>query len=236
PFQRVELLEDFGTRQSARAVVLVSKSFDDPGGMAGMMQGMIGGGTMGGGMMGGGMMGGGGTGGAQGKEFLVANFTVAAGSPTTRDPPRLPHAPAFARKGKTERRTRLAFSMMQGTLNGRIFEMTAVAADDRLPLGEETVWTFSNDAGAMAMPHPMHIHGVRFRVIERSSGAPADLRDGLIDAGYRDTVLVFPGERVRVAVAPTEPGMFMYHCHNLEHEDGGMMRNCWFGPGPVKSA
>jgi bilirubin oxidase len=55
------------------------------------------------------------------------------------------------------------------------------------------------------------------------------LRDGLIDVGFKDTFLIFPGERVRVLVAPTEPGLFMYHCHNLEHEDGGMMRNCRFG-------
>ncbi|MEO9163830.1 MAG: multicopper oxidase domain-containing protein [Casimicrobiaceae bacterium] len=96
-------------------------------------------------------------------------------------------------------------------------------------------WTFSNDTGGMAMPHPMHIHRVRSRVIEPAPGAPTELREGLIDTGYRDTVLVFPGEAVRVAVAPTEPGLFMYHCHNLEHEDGGMMRNCWFGPGPVSS-
>jgi hypothetical protein len=36
------------------------------------------------------------------------------------------------------------------------------------------------------------------------------------------------GARVRLLVAPTEPGLFMYHCHNLEHEDQGMMRNCRF--------
>jgi len=225
PFQRVELLEDFGVPKKSHKVVLVSRSFDDPGGMAGMMREMMGGGMMGGAMMGD----------AQGKELSVASFTVAAGSPTKNDPPTFPEPAQPARKGGNELHTRLAFNMMQGSLNGRLFEMDAVAADERLPLDEETIWTFSNDTGGMAMPHPMHIHGVRFRVIERSTGAPVDLREGLIDAGYQDTVLVFPGERVRLAVAPSEPGMFMYHCHNLEHEDGGMMRNCWFGPGPVRS-
>jgi len=34
-----------------------------------------------------------------------------------------------------------------------------------------------------------------------------------------------PGERVTVGFTPSQPGLFMYHCHNLEHEDGGMMRN-----------
>jgi FtsP/CotA-like multicopper oxidase with cupredoxin domain len=230
PFQRVELLEDFGARKSPRKVVLVSKGYDEPGGMTGMMRGMMGG-MMGGGTIGSGMMDD-----AQGKELSVARFTVVAGSPTNGDPPTLPEPAVPSRKSRNELHTRLAFSMMQGSLNGRLFEMDAVAADERLPLDQETIWTFSNDTGGMAMPHPMHIHGVRFRVIERSSAAPADLREGLIDAGYQDTVLVFPGERVRLAVAPSEPGMFMYHCHNLEHEDGGMMRNCWFGPGPVRSA
>ncbi|MGH8705638.1 MAG: multicopper oxidase domain-containing protein [Burkholderiales bacterium] len=79
------------------------------------------------------------------------------------------------------------------------------------------------------MPHPIHIHGVRFRVIERSGkGVPEDLREGVIDAGFKDTFAIFPGERVRVLIAPTVPGLFMYHCHNLEHEDGGMMRNVLF--------
>ncbi|MEO6782246.1 MAG: multicopper oxidase domain-containing protein [Bradyrhizobium sp.] len=216
PFQRVELLEDFGARENPREIALVSEHFDDPGGMGGMM---------GGGMMGGGMMGGG-----QGEALRVARFRIAAGSSMTGEPPRLPAPSGSVRRGKREIHTRLAFNMMQGSLNGRVFEMDAIAPDERLPLGEEAIWTFSNETGGMAMPHPMHIHGVRFRVIERSAGAPRDLRDGLIDAGYQDTVLVFPGERVRLGVAPIEPGMFMYHCHNLEHEDGGMMRNCWFGP------
>lgn len=37
--------------------------------------------------------------------------------------------------------------------------------------------------------------------------------------------MIMPGERIRVAFTPTASGLFMYHCRNLEHEDGGMMRN-----------
>ena len=121
---------------------------------------------------------------------------------------------------------------MRGFLNGRSFDaqdMTAVAEDERLPVGKTSVWTFTNDGRGMSMAHPMHIHGVRFRVIERSGGAiPPDLREGIIDAGYKDVFGIFPGERVRVQLAPTVPGLFMVHCHNLEHEDGGMMRNVLF--------
>lgn len=126
--------------------------------------------------------------------------------------------------------TRLAFRHMRGFLNGREFEMEAVANDERVPRNEPLLWTFEHDGSGgmnMLMPHPMHVHGVRFRIVERKRGAdaPADVADGLIDQGYKDSVLVFPGERVNLLLAATEPGLFMYHCHNLEHEDAGMMRN-----------
>jgi bilirubin oxidase len=74
----------------------------------------------------------------------------------------------------------------------------------------------------------MHIHGVQFRVLERRGSVPADLREGMLDVGYKDTFGIFAGERVRVLLRPRIAGLFMYHCHNLEHEDGGMMRNCRF--------
>ncbi len=243
PFERVELLEDFGERRGGAEVALVSQSYSglemmDGGsggmmggmmgrGMSGMMDGMMGRG-MGGGMGGmmGGMMGPG-----QGEELLVARFTVSTGARTRGEMPRLPEPIPDVREGRHTIYTQLAFRHMQGFFNGRRFDMKAVANDERLPLNEGTVWTFSNDGPGMPMPHPIHIHGVRFRILERGGGdIPDDLREGLIDAGYKDTFLIFPDERVRVLVAPTEPGLFMYHCHNLEHEDGGMMRNCLFGP------
>jgi FtsP/CotA-like multicopper oxidase with cupredoxin domain len=47
-----------------------------------------------------------------------------------------------------------------------------------------------------------------------------------VDEGWKDTALVMPGERVRVLMRFEHyPGLFLYHCHNLEHEDMGMMRN-----------
>lgn len=165
---------------------------------------------------------------AQGEALTVARFTVMSGTRSAGDALRLPPA-AVALEPEHELHTRLAFRHMRGFLNGRRFEMEGVADDERLPVGRGTVWTFANDGGGMAMAHPMHIHGVRFRVIERSAGGvPESLREGLVDAGCKDTFLIFPGERVRLAVAPSEAGLFLYHCHNLEHEDGGMMRNCRF--------
>ena len=232
PFERVELLEDFGARPGGTEFALVSRAFAGDA-MGAMMQGMMGRGGMMGGMMGGGMMGGM-MGASQGEALDLARFTVSPGARVRAATVSLSEPEPGAAEGKHELHTQLAFRHMRGFLNGRSFDMNApmaVAQDEWLPLGEPTVWTFSNDGPGMAMSHPMHIHGVRFRVIERSSGSvPADLRDGMMDAGFKDTFGIFPGERVRVLVTPGVPGLFMYHCHNLEHEDGGMMRNCMFGP------
>ncbi|WP_311315407.1 multicopper oxidase domain-containing protein [Neobacillus mesonae] len=43
------------------------------------------------------------------------------------------------------------------------------------------------------------------------------------EAGWKDTILVYPGEKVRAVATFNLPGVFMYHCHILEHEDAGMM-------------
>jgi FtsP/CotA-like multicopper oxidase with cupredoxin domain len=79
----------------------------------------------------------------------------------------------------------------------------------------------------MEAAHPIHMHGRQFRVIDRTGGRAANtLRAGIVDGGWRDTVLVLPGETVRVQVTFTRhPGLYLYHCHILEHEDMGMMRN-----------
>ncbi len=84
--------------------------------------------------------------------------------------------------------------------------------------------------GMMDMAHPVHLHGQPFEVLSRTytgedEEAYATIREGLIDSGLKDTVLVAPGERVRIAKPFGDfKGRFMYHCHNLEHEDMGMMR------------
>jgi blue copper oxidase len=54
----------------------------------------------------------------------------------------------------------------------------------------------------------------------------AALNQGFTDEGWKDTVLVLPGESVQVLMRfPQFKGLFLYHCHILEHEDMGMMRN-----------
>jgi FtsP/CotA-like multicopper oxidase with cupredoxin domain len=122
--------------------------------------------------------------------------------------------------------------MMQWLLNGRTFEMTGVAPNETIRLGTKDVWELVNAGGGMmSMAHPMHLHGRQFRVLRRDigQGSKTDwqaLATGFTDEGWKDTILIMPGERVEILVHPQHyPGLFLYHCHNLEHEDLGMMRN-----------
>ena len=81
----------------------------------------------------------------------------------------------------------------------------------------------------MSMAHPIHLHGQYFQIFSRSGGEGqgyASVKDGFIEGGWKDTVLVMPGETVKI-IKPFQDfkGLFMMHCHNLEHEDMGMMRD-----------
>jgi FtsP/CotA-like multicopper oxidase with cupredoxin domain len=104
--------------------------------------------------------------------------------------------------------------------------------------GTREVWEIKNSP--ISMPHPMHLHGFGFRVLRRQ-GTYGDARrlatepDGRFatDLGVKDTVVLWPNETVWLEVDFTLPQeaafrgaqRFMFHCHNLEHEDGMMMRN-----------
>jgi len=117
-------------------------------------------------------------------------------------------------------------------LNGREFEMAKVARNEVVRLGDLEIWEFVNESPHMAMPHPMHVHNVQFQVIGRElvlpqfEGQYQAVAGSLVDEGWKDTVLVMPGERVRILLKFEHyEGLYLYHCHNLEHEDMGMMRN-----------
>lgn len=117
-------------------------------------------------------------------------------------------------------------------INGRSFVMDEVDDNEIVPINTLEVWEFDNLLeGDDQMAHPMHIHGVQFQVLSReiaseTRGGWETVRAGYVDEGWKDTVLIMPGERVRVLLKFEDfPGLFVYHCHNLEHEDRGMMRN-----------
>jgi FtsP/CotA-like multicopper oxidase with cupredoxin domain len=109
--------------------------------------------------------------------------------------------------------------MERHSINGKPFEMGHV--DETVQAGSTEIWEFDNEMGDEI--HPMHIHGVQFQVIHRMGG-----RNEIIasEKGWKDTVLVMPGEKVKVIMTfPFYTGLFVFHCHNLEHEDDGMMMN-----------
>jgi FtsP/CotA-like multicopper oxidase with cupredoxin domain len=129
-----------------------------------------------------------------------------------------------------ERPLRLGYNKGRWRINDRVFAM----GETPIEVARDTteVWLLRNYY--TSMPHAMHLHGFHFEVLERETSPDfihalaGDGRGRLAsDLGRKDTVLVWPGESVRVAVrfAMSFPGpqTYVFHCHNLEHEDGGMM-------------
>jgi FtsP/CotA-like multicopper oxidase with cupredoxin domain len=88
-------------------------------------------------------------------------------------------------------------------------------------LGATETWemfNFTEDA------HPIHIHEVLFQVLEREPfGGPARGPEPW-ETGRKDTVIAFPGEITRVKATFDRAGLFVWHCHIVEHEDHEMMR------------
>jgi FtsP/CotA-like multicopper oxidase with cupredoxin domain len=99
-------------------------------------------------------------------------------------------------------------------MSGRGFDPERIDARPRLGTTER--WQFVNTSHR---PHPMHLHGVHFRVLDRTGGP---ISAG--DRGWKDTVMVGTSETVTVQprFAPYA-GRYVFHCHNLEHQDQAMM-------------
>ena len=133
--------------------------------------------------------------------------------------------------GVQPRRIKLSMGHMQWLINGQRFEPHAAAFEVQRAV---EVWDIEN--AERSMIHPMHLHGFSFQVLGRSNspaalGPLATAGGGrtVSDLGWKDTVLVWPAETVRIAVDFRQafPGAqdFLFHCHNLEHEDADMMVN-----------
>jgi FtsP/CotA-like multicopper oxidase with cupredoxin domain len=67
-----------------------------------------------------------------------------------------------------------------------------------------------------AWHHPIHLHGHTFRVLTQN-GNPTQYRE------WRDTLLIPPREKAELAFVADNPGDWMFHCHILDHQEGGMM-------------
>ncbi|WJY17791.1 multicopper oxidase domain-containing protein [Alteriqipengyuania flavescens] len=103
------------------------------------------------------------------------------------------------------------------TINGKSMDMQRI--DETVRVNTTEIWQVEN---ASMMAHPFHIHDVQFRILDRNGRAPDAAEQGL-----KDTVVVYPGETVRLLLRfedYTDADLpYMYHCHILEHEDAGMM-------------
>ncbi|WP_404333161.1 multicopper oxidase family protein [Mesobacillus maritimus] len=116
--------------------------------------------------------------------------------------------------------------VMQGmgpnvNINGKQMAMDRI--DEHLNVHDTEIWEISNENSGMGgmmggMAHPFHAHGVQFQILDRNGNPPP-----ANETGWKDTILIYPDETVRVIATFNHKGIFMYHCHILEHEDAGMM-------------
>jgi FtsP/CotA-like multicopper oxidase with cupredoxin domain len=222
PGERADLLVDFSPYEVGEKVRMTAETRN---GMDGMMDGMMNGdgrGMMdGGGMMNrdrGGMMGRNKNRSQNEGEGLI-EFRI---TKEEQDPFRMPQALtelSFPDEADADRSRRidLTMEMMEGpAINGKFFEMLRV--DQKIEQGALEIWEFNNRT---MMPHPMHLHATQFKVLNRSGGPLAPH-----ERGWKDTIRVDSGESVRVLTKfDAQKGLYVFHCHNLEHEDNGMMAN-----------
>lgn len=219
PAERIDLWVDFGQWKVGTELALQSLAFD--GGMASGM--MSGGGAL-----------------PDGAAFVLHRFQVQGGTRIHASLPKhLSVLPApktsIAVNSDQPKVFELTMGRMTWGINGESFDMLGASALETVKLGSHELWEFRNEGRSammgMVMAHSIHVHGLQFRVVQRSvsgqhAGEYDSVKDGLVDQGWKDTVLVMPGERVRLLLGFSDyTGLFLYHCHMLEHEDAGMMRN-----------
>ncbi|MCU0578936.1 MAG: multicopper oxidase domain-containing protein [Desulfobacterota bacterium] len=114
----------------------------------------------------------------------------------------------------------------QATLQSGVKVPVTVTEDPVVGSTEEwDIYNFTADA------HPIHLHLVRFQVLERSAipgpaGAGAPFTESLQpwEKGYKDTVIAYPGMITKVKAKFELAGLYVWHCHIVEHEDNEMMR------------
>jgi spore coat protein A len=98
-------------------------------------------------------------------------------------------------------------------INGQPYDPGRMDAQPKLNALE--IWRLQTD-----FSHPLHLHLVHFQVLGHSG------RPGPYDAGWKDTVDLGPGQVANILVRFSGyRGRYVFHCHNLEHEDMSMMGN-----------
>lgn len=110
-------------------------------------------------------------------------------------------------------------------INGKVYDHNRI--DFIVPFGDTELWRFRTAGNA---PHPVHVHGASFQIVSRTGG-----RGRLFpwEHGWKDTVLLEDQEVVEIlirfdafrSIGGDGRGLYVIHCHKLEHEDAGMMAN-----------
>lgn len=93
------------------------------------------------------------------------------------------------------------------------------------------IYNFTADA------HPIHIHELQFQLVNRQALVDGQTVGPLLapdptETGFIDTVTALPGQVTRIKATFRREGLFVWHCHILEHEDNEMMRPYHIGPIP----
>lgn len=156
-----------------------------------------------------------------GSTAVVMRFDVTRAVADGRDVPDV-LSPTFERLRESDAvRTRRMTFRSQGidgkhgwVVNGEPFSPDSVQAT--VALGSTEIWELTAD-----FHHPVHLHLAPFQVLGRGTGGP-----GPYDHGWKDTVDLRPAEAARILVRfDGYRGRYVFHCHNLEHEDMMMMAN-----------
>ena len=139
----------------------------------------------------------------------------------------LPPLPVLLSQAQRTRELRFGRDFVPGnpveqwTINGRVWDQNDMEANP--PLEGIEIWNLVNNSGGWH--HPIHVHLLDFMLIDRN-GRPAEA----YEQGWKDVFYLGENETVRI-IGKFGPhaGRFMFHCHNLVHEDHDMMRGFQVG-------
>jgi bilirubin oxidase len=173
-------------------------------------------------------------------KFLVGSLVA----PDDSLPPEQLQLPAFTPLGRESGTRKFSLNVQNSTVTpvaGPVAHLAGVidANGARVPLhwhdpirenpslGATEIWEFRNFT---PHAHPVHIHQVQFQVLGRGPDGRTPPEPS--ESGFKDTVVMLPGQLTRVKVKFDLPGRYVWHCHILEHEDNEMMLPFLVGQAP----
>ena len=158
--------------------------------------------------------------------ILQLNVVAQTENPVTTIPTSLVTLTPYLESDVDQSRTLIFHSLTGGmqqlngdfTINGVSLDMNVI--NITVPLNNTEIWTIQNNS---PISHPLHLHDVQFYILDINGNPPP-----LAAQGLKDTYLVPSGQGTMRIITKFEDFSddtvpYMYHCHMLTHEDGGMM-------------